>query len=176
MNKKWLMGLGAVLVVVTLATVSLAGPGWGRGWGGGPMMGGGPGSCWGAGGGPGSCWGPGADAQLSPEQTEQLTQLRQQHWQDVAPLRDQIWSKKQELWNLRSQQSPDPQALSKLEREIFDLQSTMREKGFAYRQEMQKIDPDLHAGFGGGGRGPRGMGPGWGRGRMGRGPCWGADQ
>lgn len=153
MKKNWLVGLGAALVAGAIVSTALAGPGWG----------GGPG--WGAGGGPGACWRQVPAGELSPEQAQSLEQLRQQHFQEMASLREQAWTKGQELWKLRSQPGSDPEAISKLEREIFDIHSAMREKAFVYRQEVRKIDPSLWCGMG---FGPRGMG----RGMMGPGG-WG---
>ena len=171
MRKRWMMGLGVALVAGSVATAAVAGPG-GRGWGGGPGMGIGPG------GGPGSCWMQVPESQLPAEQAQKLNQLRQQHQQEMAPLREQIWAKKQEMWNLRSQGNADPTAVAKLQREIFDLHSAMREKGFAFQQEVQKIDPNLRCGLGGG-WGRHGMGPGGRCGMMGPGaggPPWGTNQ
>lgn len=145
MGKKWLVGLGAVLVAGAVVSTAPAGPGWGRGPG------------WGAGAGPRACWRQVPAGELSPEQAQRLEQLRQQHFQEMSSLREQAWAKRQELWNLRAQPNPDPEAVSKLERELFDIHSAMREKAFAYRQEVREIDPDLWCGMG---FGP--MGIGWG--------------
>jgi hypothetical protein len=108
------------------------------------------------------------ESQLPPEQAQKLNELRQHHQQEMAPLREQMWAKKQEMWNLRSQPNADPAASAKLQKEAFDLSQTMREKGFAFRQEVQKIDPNLRCGFGGEG-GRHGMGFGGRCGMMGPG-------
>jgi Spy/CpxP family protein refolding chaperone len=150
MRGKWFLGLGCALAATMVVSTSLAGPGWGRG----------------PGGGPGACWMQVPPEGLSQEKSQALEQLRQRHYREMASLRDQAWAKRQELWNIRSQPNPDPQTISRLEREIFDLHGAMREKAFSYRQEVRNIDPNLWCGMGFGPMGMGGgmMGPG-GRGR-----------
>lgn len=151
MKRNWLAVLGGSLMAGVLVASALASPGWGRGWGGG------------AGWSPrcGPCWRQVGTSELSPEQLQRLEELRKQHFQEMASLRQQAWAERKELWTLRSQLNPDLEAISKLERELFDLHSLMRERSFAFRQQMRKIDPNLWCGLGFGG--PWGMGRGpWG--------------
>jgi Spy/CpxP family protein refolding chaperone len=135
----------------------MMGPGYGPGYG--PGMGEGrPGERLRA---------PGA-ANLSEEQQEQLRQLRQKEWEATKDLRQQLFTKHEALRGLRLQAEPDEAALDTLEKEVFDLHQQLRAKRFEYRQEADKIAPDL---------GRQGKSGKRFSGRQGRGyaagaPCW----
>jgi hypothetical protein len=136
---------------------------------------------WGQGGGPGYGW----KAPLSEEQANKMNELREKHWEETRQLKRNLFSKRQELWRHYSQEKPDPEVIGKLEKELFDMGSQLREKRFAFRQEARKIAPEAWAGGWGGPKGGRGwrghhMGGGWsgcgtghGWGGHGRGPGWG---
>jgi Spy/CpxP family protein refolding chaperone len=116
---------------------------------------------------------------LTPEQNEKMDDLRKKYWEETRSHRQNLFSKKQELWKLYSEEKPDRDKISKLEREIFDLQQDLREKHFVFKQEARKIVPRYRGGYGYG-RCGRHMGPGWGGHMMGsggcgyhRGPAWG---
>jgi Spy/CpxP family protein refolding chaperone len=192
--KRWLIGLGVVLLSGALVVPAMAGPGWARGWGGhmmgpgygsmmgpgygghmaapgyGPMMGPGFGYCPGYGGRMGYgpyAWGPGYPGRLSSEEAAKLEELRQAHWADIRPLREDLFNKQQELWNLNAQTKPDKEAVDRLAKEVFDLRQKLREKDFAFRRQVAELVP----GYGG----SYGYGPG--RGRWGgpgpyAGWCW----
>jgi Spy/CpxP family protein refolding chaperone len=131
----------------------MMGPGYG-----GYMMGPGYGPGYG-----GSWYGSQA-SQLSPEQTKKLDQLGQKQWEETKGLREELFTKYQELQSLYAQPNPDQKAIDKLQKETFDLQQRLREKNFAFAQEADKIAPQS-PGFYGYGRGMYyGRGPGWGGG------------
>lgn len=176
--KKWVIGLGAVLLVGGLVVSAVAGPGWHRGWGthmmgpgyGGHMMGYGPG-----GGGPGYCWNRPQWKTPTPEQTQKLDALRQKYWEETRALREGLFAKRQELWHLYGQQNPDRETIDKLEKEVFDLEQKLQEKAFAFDKEATEIAPEFGAPYGPG-WGRHHMGPRWGRHMMGPyagRPCWG---
>jgi Spy/CpxP family protein refolding chaperone len=124
----------------------MMGPGYG-----GHMMGPGYGPGYGG-------YGPQA-SQLSPEQIKQLEQLRLKHWEETKGLRNELFSKHQELEGLSLQANPDPKVIEKLQKEIFSLRQKLQEKTFVFRQEMNRIAPQLrncdNRGQGWDGRGPR---------------------
>jgi Spy/CpxP family protein refolding chaperone len=136
-----------------LALAQYSGPG---GYGGSMMGPGSGGHMMGLGQG-GRC---GAQAsQLSPEQIEKLKQLRLKHWEETKGLRIELFTKHQELEGLYLQSDPAQKAMERLQKEIFSLRQKLQEKTFAFRQEMNRIAPQLrncdHRGKGRYGRGPR---------------------
>ncbi|MBW2064481.1 MAG: periplasmic heavy metal sensor [Deltaproteobacteria bacterium] len=167
MKKRMITSVGVLLLVAALAIPVLA---WAHGPRGGPRMG-----KWGAG--PGymrSYYG--GPAAVTPEQQQQLLELRRKFFEETAQLRNQLWSKAAELNALLRQANPDQERLKALQGEINDLRAKLSEKALSYRLEIQKSAPDL--GFAGGygrfrGRPMGAFGPGMGMG-MGYGPgtCW----
>jgi Spy/CpxP family protein refolding chaperone len=168
----------SALLIVPLAV-------WAHGWGmgGGYMMGyggGGPGNMMGYGGG-----GPGSYNQynrdyntLNSKQQQQLADLNRKFYDETRPLRDKLRSKSAELNALLSETNPDSGKISKLQKEISNLQAKLDEKAINNEIEARKIAPDNR--FGGGyGYGHMMMG-GYGYGPMmggygtgyGPGACW----
>jgi Spy/CpxP family protein refolding chaperone len=168
--KKLVVGLVVVLGIGLggLAFAHYGGHGYygGQGYYGGHMMG--PGYGYGGhmmGPGYGGCWeGPQA-SNVSPEQAKNLEQLRQKNWEETKGLREELFSKQQELSTLYAQPNPDQKAIDKLQKETFDLTQQLREKNFAFHQEASKIAPEFHGRYGYG-KGRYYADPGWGRG------CW----
>jgi len=180
---KKLLIIGALVVALGVGGVAFARGPWGYGYGGygphhgymmGPSYGGHMGWGYGPGpgfGGPGYCpgywWGASPGANLSPEQTEKLQQLQQKEWAETKDLRTQLFTKQDELRGLYATPNADKDAIDKLEKDVFDLNQQLRNKHFSYRQEAEKIAPEV-GGFSGGPRGKRGFdrgfGPGPGRG------------
>ena len=178
----------SALLIVPLAV-------WAHGWGagGGHMMGnwgGGPGYMignWGRG--PGYMmgnWdrGPGNYNQydrdyntLNSKQQEQLADLNRKFYDETRTLRDKLWSKSAELNALLSETNPDSGKISKLQKEISNLQAKLDEKAINNEIEARKIAPDNRFGggygyghmMGGYGYGP--MMGGYGTG-YGPGACW----
>jgi|Deesub1362A_J573_1020465.scaffolds.fasta_scaffold00026_142 Spy/CpxP family protein refolding chaperone len=169
--KKGFLVLAAVLISAAVVGGAVAaGPGWYGGW-----RGMGPGMMGYAG--PGWCWAQPYGAALSSEQQAKLDQLRRKYWEETQGLREQLFQKRQELWRLYGQPTPDQEAVSKLQKEVFDLRQKLWEKHWAFQKEASEIVPGFQGPYGYGfGWGWHHMGPGWGHQMMGPyagGPCWG---
>jgi Spy/CpxP family protein refolding chaperone len=128
--KKLSMVFLAVLIVTVLAATSFA-YGWGGGWGRGHARH----AC---DGGPGY----GRDVQaiqglgLTDAQTAKIKDLRETHFRDIKPLRDQIFSKRGELKLLWLQTTPDRQKITAMQKEIGNLRDQMQEKMTSHRLAM----------------------------------------
>jgi zinc resistance-associated protein len=159
-----------LLTGVLAAPVLARGPGWG--WGG-HMM-------YGPGGGPG--YGPynrGYTDTLTAEQRDQIEALYKKFYDETSQLRNELWTKHNELRETLNATEPDVEKAKALQKEISDLQSTLAQKRIDLEVQESKIAPDTQysrgygRGFGGHmmGRG-YGMGHGWNRGGYGPGSCW----
>ena len=162
---KILIALGSFLLVAFLAVPLLAdGPGWNGGhhmWG-----------SWGSD--RGSCWDYGRGYnELSKEEQKQLTELENKFSNETNNLRNDIWSKSEELQRYLNSTNPDSQKLTEMQRELSNLRAEMDEKRLAYEVEARKILPDtrFRGGYGRGyyGHHMRGYGPRMGYGQRG---CW----
>ena len=163
--KKLLIVIGGLVLVGSLAVTLLA---YGPGWNGGHHMRG----YWGSD--PGSCWDYGRGYNdLSKEENNQLKELKSKFYNENARLRNEIWSKSEELNGLLNTNNPDSQKLKALQRELSGLRTEMDERRLACDLEARKILPESR--FSGGydrgyyGHHMRGFGPGMGN-RPGR--CW----
>ena len=163
--------LGSVMLVSAIAYPVFAwGPGMGRGQGSKGNWGGGPGSCW--------RYDRGY-SNLTQEQQSAMGQLNEKFFSETATLRNEIWSKSDELNSLLNAPDPDAEKAKALQKEIIDLRNVMAGKRLDFQLEARKINPDARfgAGYGRGygrqmkGYGPRaGMGYGMHRGGYGQGP------
>lgn len=134
----------SLVVVLALAlTVGLTASSWARPWGGG--MG---------------CGMMGA-ANLSPEQSGKLFDLKQKFMNDTAETRKQMVVKRAELAALWKAENPDEKAIVAKQKELNNLRGQMQEKSVAFRLEARKIAPQLAQSFG---RGMHGFGGGMGGG------------
>lgn len=88
-------------------------------------------------------------AQLTPEQSAQLTQFQQ----EVLPLRQQMMQLKSEIWTLRSQAQPDWATISEKQKKMVDLRIEIQKKAAA---TGLPIGPGACGGGGGKGMGMRG--------------------
>ena len=161
--KKLVTVLGVLLLVGVMAyPVFARGSGWGRGcsgWGSGGGQGNGPGNCW---------RDQGGNPAVTPEQ-QQLNNLDQKFSNDTSALRNNIWSKQNEMTQLLNGENPDTAKLQTLQKEISTLKGQMADKRLAYRLETRKVAPQgAYGGVYGGGYG-RGRG-GYGGNRGGS--CW----
>jgi len=157
-----------VIALVGMAAMAVAGPGYGRyhkGWGGD-----GPADCprWGAGDDDtqdrrGIGRGYGAQSGMDEEQVKQFQEKRQAFHDDTADLRQEIYQKRLEMQSEMAKKDPEAGELSRLQKEISDLQATFDQKRLTHHLEMKKAFPEAE--FGGG----KGRGKGYGRGMMGQG-------
>lgn len=170
--KRFIIALGVALLVGVVAIPVLAhGPGWGRGHHGMGYWRGGPGSCW--------DYGKGKDS-LSDEQRTQLENLDKKFYDEVAQVREDIWSKSAELDRLLNSTNPDKDKARALQKEISGLKAKMAQERLSYELEARKINPDARYGMGYGrgyghhmgGYGGGMMGRGWHKDGYGAGPCW----
>ena len=98
---------------------------------------------------------------LNREQQERLADLNREFFNETRSLRDKLWSKSAELNALLSETNPDSGKVSKVQKEISELQAKIDEKAVNKEIEARKIAPDNR--FGGGyGYGPMMGGYGYG--------------
>jgi len=136
-----------VAVLVLLGSWAVAGPGGGMGRGMGPGYG----------------VPPMGVPNLTPEQSQKLQELQQSHFNEIAPLQNQMFSKRAEMRMLWSQANPDAGKIEAKQREIQELETQLREKATQHQLAVRQIlTPEQLAQMPGMGYG---MGPGMG-GRM----------
>jgi len=163
--KKLVIVLGSLMLIAAIAYPAFAhGPGWGRGH---HMMG-----AWGG--------GPGCSADyerdygnLTPEKRTQLDDLNKKFNDDTATLRNELWTKSEELGTLLNTSNPDEGKLKALQKEISELRAKLSEKRLDYELEARKIAPEgTYARGYGRGYGGHMRGYGHHRGDYGPGSCW----
>jgi len=158
--KKTMTIISTILVLSMLAGAAFAwGPGRGRG-GYGCSTGGSGYDC------PGYT-GQSTASDLSQEQKDQLTTLRQQYIDDTYEAKSAKTAKRQQIRLLMQTSNPDKSELVRLSNEIIDLDKQIVEQRINYQLEVKKISPELsgygRTGFGrnggmwSGSRGPRGF-------------------
>lgn len=116
-----------------------------------------------------SAWAQGGwgctNANLTPEQSAQLFDLKQQFRNDTAGLRKQMMVKRTELAALWQSATPDQNQIQAKQQEINTLGDQLQAKRTAFRMQNQQICPQAGMGMGrGAGRGMA-MGQGCGQGR-----------
>ena len=147
--KKTVIALGLAVVVALGATYVYAG---GRGFGPGKGSGSRAGGC--------------RTANLTSEQQTKIQELRQQHHNEVAPLRDKMDSLRQELRTLWSDPKADPTDIEAKTKEMNDLRNQMQDKRLHMRLESRNLlSPEQIQALGAGYGGDAGRGRGQGRGR-----------
>lgn len=149
MKKTIIIGLSLTLAVLLVVTAAMAwGPGFGPGFGRGS---GGP------------AYGSPPIPNLTPEQSAQIQALRDAFLKEIEPLQNDLWTKRTELQTLWADPKTDPAAITAKQKEIWDLQSQLREKGANLALNIRNLlTPEqlaqLPASGRGAGLGPRGMG------------------
>ncbi len=155
MKKTIIIGLSLTLAVALAASIALAwGPGFGRGFGMGP----------------GSFTPP--IPNLAADQSTQIQTLRDAFLKEIEPIQNDLQTKRTELQSLWSDPKADSAAITAKQKEMWDLQSQIREKTANLKLEVRKVlTPEQLAQLPASGPGA-GFGPGMGFGpRMGmRGP------
>jgi Spy/CpxP family protein refolding chaperone len=154
--KKTLVALGLVAVMFLGISYTYArGPGFGPG----------PGSGQGPGAGPGNCPGCGGALNLTPEQQTQMKELRQKHFEEMAPVREKMFNLRQELRALWAKPGVTKEEIQDKTQQMNQLRDQMQDKMVEHRLEAQKLlTPEqisaMGAGPAKGGRGMKGFGPG----------------
>ncbi|OQA29812.1 MAG: Zinc resistance-associated protein precursor [Betaproteobacteria bacterium ADurb.Bin341] len=76
---------------------------------------------------------------LTAEQSTKLQALRKAHWDQNAPIRQQLMAKKSEMHSLWLSPKPDRAAIVAKQKEISDLQAKLAEKAIDHRFEMRQV-------------------------------------
>jgi Spy/CpxP family protein refolding chaperone len=116
MKKTALIGLTLILALALVASTALAGPGGGRFYGMGPML-----------------------QNLTPEQSSEILKLQQAHQEKVAPIQQQLFTKKMELRTLMFTQNADQAQVVALQKEVFELIDEMQQESSNLRMSMLKV-------------------------------------
>jgi zinc resistance-associated protein len=125
--------------------------------------------------GAGAGWSEEGSGNLTDEQRGQLGQLNRRFYDETKDLRNEIWTKSDELNSVLNAPNPDTGKAKGLQKEIMELRNRMAEKRLDYDLEARKIAPDARAGRGYGRGFGKGHGRGYGRHMWGGGPggsCW----
>ena len=152
--KKTLVVLSlAAIVVMGVTYVYAQGPGFGPGFG--PRA-----NCGGTG--PRQdCPGFKGDSTLTPAQKTELQHLRQKFFDETAPLRETIRSKRLELRSLWTDAKADPKLIQEKEKEVRELSNQMKDKMVQLRLDGRStLTPEQLSQMGG----FRSRGRGFGRG------------
>jgi Spy/CpxP family protein refolding chaperone len=149
--KKTLVVLGLVAVMFLGVSYTYAA----RGQGFGPGQGQGPG------------YGPrsGGACNLTPEQQTQMRELRQKHFEEMAPVREEMFKLRQELRALWAKPEVTKQEIQAKTQQMNQLRDQMQDKMIEHKLEAQKLlTPEQISAMGAGprkgGRGGKGFGPG----------------
>lgn len=121
MKKKILIGLLVIFTIAFVASIAMAGPGFGRGMGSYPGFGVPP------------------IANLTPEQASKIQAIQQAHLKDIAPLQQQLLSKRTELRAEWLSSNPNQAKIVSLQKEILSLQGKIQEKATNTRFEVRKV-------------------------------------
>jgi zinc resistance-associated protein len=122
MKKNILIGMVAVLALGLVASTAMAwGPGYGRGQGYGPQNG---------------C--P-AVSNLTAEQTSRIQAIQQANFQELTPLREQLFAKRTELRNLWVTQNPDQAKITALQKDMLNIRAQLQEKSNNVRLEIREV-------------------------------------
>jgi len=106
------------------------------------------------------------NADLTPEQREQMETERQAFFDATKNDRQDLYAKRLELRAEMAKSQPDLKKASALQKEVSDLQGSLDQKHLGHIMAMRKINPDAGRGFmmQGRGMGHHGMGQGMGYG------------
>ena len=144
-----------VLALLFVAAVATSAFGWGRGPG--------YGSC-----DRGDFWGA-AGLNLTPEQTAKFKEMREAQWNEMKPLREQMFTKRDAIRKLWLEPNPDQEKIAAAQKEMRSLRDQIQDRTTAYRLDALKtLTPEqqdkIRSSYS-----ERGFGPGRGMGRGGRG-------
>jgi Spy/CpxP family protein refolding chaperone len=141
--KKYVWMVIAALLVVSLGVAGFSYAAPGRGDRGGQGC---SGQEWGPGGGDG--FGPSGGhngrgmaryLDLTKEQTDKLTDLRKKHFEEMKPVRDELFQKRQEMKQLFADPQAKEEAILAKQKEISGLHQKMSEKAMQFRLDARKV-------------------------------------
>lgn len=113
-----------------------------------------------------------ANADLTPEQREQMDAERKAFFESTSEARQDLRVKQLELRTELAKRSPDAEKAAALQKEISALRSDLDQKRLSHIMTMRKINPHAGMGYCAGNPGMgRAMGHGMGGG-PGHGNCW----
>jgi Spy/CpxP family protein refolding chaperone len=122
--KKAILTIMAVFFVAAVATSAFA-FGFGRGPGYGPCA-------------RGDFQGP-AGLNLTAEQKAKIREMREARWQEMKPLREQMFAKRDELRKLWLNPTLEQEKITSAQKEIRLLRDQMQDRMTAYRLEAAKV-------------------------------------
>ncbi len=125
MKKSVIIGISLALGLAFVATMATA---WGPGFG--PQSGCGPSS---------SEAGIPPIPNLTAEQSAQIQALRDGFLKEIEPIQKELYAKATELQTLWSNQNPDQAAISAKQKEMADIQTSIRDKATNLRFEIRKV-------------------------------------
>lgn len=112
-----------------------------------------------------------AELNMTPDQTAKFKEMREAQWNEMKPLQQQMFTKRDEIRKLWLEPNPDQRRIAEAQKEMRAIRDQIQDKMTAYRLEALKtLTPEqqekLKASFAERGFGPgRGRGPGkWGGG------------
>lgn len=134
--KKLALSLGILVLVGVMAV---------------PVFAWGPRGAW-MGRGPGYCWNDEGSASLTPEQRSALNSLQEKFYNETSALRNELWTKRGELWRLLDDPNSEPEKVKAVQKEVSQLRAKLQEQRVEYQLQARKIAPNVE------------IGPGYGRG------------
>jgi len=76
---------------------------------------------------------------LAPDQAQKIQESKEFFLQDTLAWRDELAGKRFELRNLLRNPEADPQTILNKQREVFDLESKIQERGLLHQIEVRKV-------------------------------------
>ncbi len=110
------MAMALTLTLALAASTAAAGPWGGRFYGMGPMV-----------------------QNLTPEQSSEILKLQQAHQEKVAPIQQQLFTKKMELRALMFSRNPDQAQVASLQKEVFELIDQIQQESSNLRMQMLNL-------------------------------------
>lgn len=101
----------------------------------------------------GGDWG----ANLTPEQSAKISDLKQKFYNDTSGLRQQMLQKKAELAALWQAGTPDQGKIAAKQKELNALRDQMQQKSLEFQLQVRKIAPEAGAAYGPGMKPGRGL-------------------
>lgn len=91
--------------------------------------------------------GGGWAANLTPEQSAKIFELKQKFMNDAAPLRQQMLQKRTELAALWQAPTPDQAKIAAKQKELNALRDQMQQKQLDFQMQVRQITPNAPMGI-----------------------------